>query len=74
MKHTLDNLAVGASAKVKNTEFDSSSSQRLMTLGLMPGTEVKVVQQAPLGDPIAIEFEGRRLSLRKKEAAEVELF
>jgi len=68
---TLNNLPVGARARVDNIELDSAASQRLMTLGLLPGIDVRVVQHAPLGDPIAIEFEGRRVSLRKSEAAGV---
>ena len=68
---TLDNIPVGDSGRVEKIELANAASQRLMTLGLLPGIDVTVVQHAPLGDPIAIEFEGRRLSLRKREAAGV---
>jgi Fe2+ transport system protein FeoA len=44
-----------------------------MTLGLLPGIEIKLVQIAPLGDPLAVEIDGRRLSLRRREAAGVAL-
>jgi ferrous iron transport protein A len=71
MKDTLCNLPIGACARVEHIELDNAVSQRLLTLGLLPGMDVKVVQHAPLGDPIAIEFEGRRVSLRKQEAAGV---
>lgn len=73
MKQTLDKLPIGTSARVEDTELGTSASQRLMTLGLLPGCQVTVVQYAPLGDPIAIEFEGRRVSLRRSEAAGVYL-
>jgi ferrous iron transport protein A len=43
--------------------------QRLLAMGLLPGTEVTVVQVAPLGDPVEVEFRGMRLSLRKADAA-----
>jgi ferrous iron transport protein A len=42
-------------------------------MGLLPGTSVQVVQVAPLGDPVEIEFNGMRLSLRKADAAAVEV-
>lgn len=73
MKRTLDTLPIGVPARVESTDAGSHASQRLMTLGLLPGSDVKVVQHAPLGDPIAIEFDGRRLSLRRNEAAGVSL-
>lgn len=45
--------------------------QRLLALGLMPGMRVKLVRVAPLGDPIAIEFQNQCVSLRKAEAEAV---
>ncbi len=42
--------------------------QRLLDLGLIPGTIVKVTREAPLGDPIEIELKGYSLALRKKDA------
>jgi len=48
-----------------------AAARRLMELGLMPGTEVRFVKAAPLGDPIALEVEGRQLSLRREDAAQI---
>ncbi|OGT41843.1 MAG: iron transporter FeoA [Gammaproteobacteria bacterium RIFCSPHIGHO2_12_FULL_37_34] len=42
--------------------------QRLLSMGLLPGTEFTVLRMAPLGDPIEIEVRGFALSLRKDEA------
>ncbi len=42
-----------------------------MELGLMPGVEVRFVKAAPLGDPIALEVEGRHFSLRRSDAAQI---
>ena len=42
--------------------------QRVLDLGLTPRTIVKVSREAPLGDPIEIEFRGYSLALRKKDA------
>jgi ferrous iron transport protein A len=43
--------------------------QKLLAMGLTPGTEFIVKRQAPLGDPVDIEVRGVHLSLRKVEAA-----
>lgn len=42
--------------------------QRLISMGLIPGTEFIVSRIAPLGDPIEIIVRGFSLSLRKNEA------
>lgn len=47
--------------------------QRLIALGLLPGTEFKVARLAPLGDPIEIEIRGFSLSLRKDEASMIQI-
>lgn len=47
--------------------------QRLIAFGLLPGTEFTVSRIAPLGDPIEILVRGIALSLRKAEAAILEI-
>ena len=42
-----------------------------MEMGLVPGTVVRLVRVAPLGDPIEIDVRGCRLSIRLQEAAAV---
>jgi len=46
-----------------------SFRRRLMEMGLVPGTPVRLIDVAPLGDPIEIEVRSSRLSIRKAEAA-----
>jgi len=70
---TLDRLAVGGSGRVENILGDDEISIRLMEMGLIPGTELRVVGVAPLGDPIEIELRGYRLSMRKSEGQRVEM-
>lgn len=43
--------------------------QRLIAMGLLPGTQFIVSRIAPLGDPVEITIRGFALSLRKKEAS-----
>ena len=40
-----------------------------MTLGLTPGTAFEIVRVAPLGDPVELRVRGSFVSLRKDEAA-----
>ncbi len=42
--------------------------QRLIAMGLLPGTEFVVSHIAPLGDPIELIVHGVALSLRQNEA------
>jgi len=42
-------------------------------MGLLPGTRVRVVRMAPLGDPIEVEVRGYSLSIRRAEALAIEV-
>jgi len=42
-------------------------------MGLVKGTEVTVRKVAPLGDPIEVTVRGYELSIRKDEAAGIEV-
>lgn len=48
---------------------EKSYRKRLISLGLLPGTEFQVNHIAPLGDPVEILVRGFSLSLRKDEAS-----
>ncbi len=70
---TLSRLKPGAAGCVAQVAGDDDISLRLMEMGLVPGTSLRVVGVAPLGDPMEIELRGYRLSLRRTEADRVEL-
>ena len=46
---------------------------KVLALGLVTGTPVKVLSVAPLGDPITIEVRGTRICLRKTEASAIQV-
>jgi ferrous iron transport protein A len=71
--NVLAQLAVGARARVHSISGDDELSLRLLEMGLTPGVEVTVVGTAPLGDPLELELRGYRLSIRRTEAARVQL-
>lgn len=59
--------------RVTQLNTDNESVSRLMSLGLLPGQEIRLTHEAPLGDPIAVSFEGCHISLRLRDAAEIEV-
>ena len=71
---TLDELAVGKSARILTIEKDKSAQNEsevrshLLDMGLTPGTVVKLRKKAPMGDPIEIVLRGYELTLRLAEA------
>ena len=50
-----------------------TSMTRLRELGLLPGTTIKIIRRAPLGDPIEISVRGSLISLRANEAKLIEM-
>ena len=46
---------------------------RLMEMGVLEGDEIELIGFAPLGDPLEIRLGDSRLSLRRREAAHVEV-
>jgi ferrous iron transport protein A len=69
----LADLSVGQQARVVGVEGGDEISLRLLEMGLTPGVVVKCLGAAPLGDPLELEVRGYRLSVRKSEAARVEV-
>ncbi len=70
---TLDQLKPGARAKVARLNGEGAVKRRIMDMGLTKGVEVAVRKIAPLGDPIELTVRGYELSIRKSEAAMVEI-
>lgn len=70
---TLDQLTPGQRGVVHSLQGDSMMQQRIQEMGVIQGSEVEVVRLAPLGDPIEISVCGYFLSLRKSEAALIEI-
>ena len=67
---TLDDLRPGQQGTVTGFVTDDPPS-RILEMGLLPGTVVKVVRQAPLGDPIDLKVRGYHLSIRRNEARQI---
>ncbi len=70
-RRTLAALAIGEEAVVADLAAASQERLRLLELGFVPGTKVRLIRKAPLGDPLEVELRGYRLSLQRREAAAV---
>ena len=67
----LDRLSPGESGIIDRVDSQDGIGRRLLDLGFIPGTPVRVVRRAPLGDPVSFELRGSRICLRRGEAARI---
>ncbi|MDP1572108.1 MAG: FeoA family protein [Vicinamibacterales bacterium] len=73
MLPTLATLAVGESAVVRRVSGRRAIARRLLEMGLVPGTRVTVRRIAPLGDPLELRVRNYALSIRRAEAAGIDV-
>ena len=73
MTRSAAELSIGQSGRVVRVAGADEVSRRLLEMGVTPGVIIRRLGAAPLGDPLEFELRGYRLSLRKSEAAHVEL-
>ena len=71
---TLEQLQPGKDAIIHSVNCEEVSLRKhILDMGLTPGTEVTMIKAAPLGDPLEIRTRGYELTLRKADAARIEL-
>ena len=70
---TLDKLPIGQQAQIKTVGGEGMLRLRLLDMGLIPGTKLKIVRIAPMGDPIELVLRGYSLSIRLDDAKTVEV-
>ena len=70
---TLKELQVGQWARIRAVGGSGALRQHLLDMGLIPDTVLKLTKLAPLGDPMEFLVGGYTLSLRKADAAEIEI-
>ena len=71
--NTLKEVTIGSSAKVLKLHGEGAVKRRIMDMGITKGVEVYVRKVAPLGDPIEVTVRGYELSIRKDDAAKIEV-
>lgn len=67
---TLNDVRPGSTVKIEGME-NSNIKSRLMSMGLIKGTSVKVLRSAPMGDPMAISVRSYNLALRVSDAKNI---
>lgn len=70
---TLREAACGETVKVKKIYGEGPVRRRIMDMGITKGVSISVRKVAPLGDPIEVTIRGYELSLRKSDAAMIEI-
>lgn len=70
---TLREIACGQSVKVIKLHGEGPVKRRIMDMGITKGVDVYIRKVAPLGDPIEVTVRGYELSLRKADAAMIEV-
>ncbi len=71
--HTLKDMLPGQKAVVVRITGVGAIRRRLLEMGIITGTTVEMVRYAPLGDPLELKVNGALLSVRKEEAALIEI-
>ncbi|WP_395150361.1 ferrous iron transport protein A [uncultured Allofournierella sp.] len=70
---TLKDAKVGSTVTVRSVGGEGAFRRRIMDMGITKKTQIHIRRLAPLGDPIEITVRGYQLSLRKDDAACVEV-
>ena len=69
----LSEFSVGERGVVTSVSGEGKMRRRLFDMGVTPGAEIFLRKKAPLGDPLEVTIRGYELTLRKTEAACVEM-
>ncbi|MBR0041165.1 MAG: ferrous iron transport protein B [Oscillospiraceae bacterium] len=70
---TLKDIKEGRSARVLTVGGSGALRQHFLDMGIIPGTFVKVVKYAPMGDPVEICLHGYELTLRLDDADKIDV-
>jgi ferrous iron transport protein A len=70
----LSELHDGQRAKVRAfADLSADLKKKLMVMGMLPNTDIRVIRRAPMGDPLQVEVRGVSLAVRKNIASEIEV-
>jgi len=69
----LSSLAPGSRATIVDVDASTPEGHRLLDLGFLPETNIRVVRRAPLRDPIIFYLRGGQICLRRSEAARIQV-
>ena len=70
---TLDELTIGERGKVSKVGGSGALRQHFLDMGVIPDTVIEIVKFAPTGDPVEIKLHGYELTIRREDAAKIEI-
>ena len=70
---TLDQMPIGKTAVIRQVGGQGALRCRLLDMGLIPKTRVRIQKVAPMGDPIEIHLRGYELTLRIEDAKKIQV-
>jgi len=70
---TLNNLQIGQTGQIISVAGKGATRQHLLDMGVIPGTKIKLIKYAPMGDPIEFKIHGYSLTLRKDDAKTIKI-
>ena len=70
---TLKDVPIGQTVRVAKLHGEGAIKRRIMDMGITKGVEVYVRKVAPLWDPLEVTVRGYELSVRKGDAASIEV-
>lgn len=73
MDFTLDQLKIGQSGFVTAILGEGASLSRLMEMGMVSGSEVRLERVSPFGCPMAVRIKGTSIAIRRQDAMNISL-
>lgn len=70
---TLNELPIGKESTILHVGGEGALRCRLLDMGLIPKTKVKIQKVAPMGDPIELRLRGYTLTIRVDDAKKIEV-
>lgn len=70
---TICDLSPGECGVILKVGGEGALRLRLLDMGLIPKTKVRLERRAPMGDPLEITLRGYRLTLRLEDALFIEI-
>ncbi len=70
---TLKDAKIGSTTTVVKVHGEGALRRRIMDMGITKGVSIRITKVAPLGDPLELTVRGYELSLRKADAALIEI-
>lgn len=69
----LADLPEGQTGTIRDIDALSPTSQRLLDMGFVPGTLIRAIKKAPMGDPTTFEIRGYQVGLRRSESVLIQV-